>query len=232
MEFKEIAHIRTDFREKFGIPRQSGVVPQLQAKIIFEPEYRDPSAFRGIEGYSHLWLIWEFSESVRDSWQATVQPPRLGGNVHMGVFATRSPFRPNPVGLSCVRLEKYELDPKEGPVLFVSGADLMDGTPIFDVKPYLSYTDSHPEARCGFADDVKDEKLGVEFPEHLLKILPEEKRAAAVGLLEQDPRPHYQNDPERRYGMAFAGFDIRFHVIEETAVVCEVEDLSSHRIYR
>lgn len=230
--FKMIARIHTDFREKFGIPRQSGVVPSLQGKIIFEPDYRDPNAFKGIEGFSHLWLIWEFSEAVRAGWSPTVQPPRLGGNVHMGVFATRSPFRPNPVGLSCVKLERYEADPKDGPVLYVSGADMMDGTPIFDIKPYLSYADSHPEAVCGFADQVKDECLDVEFPEKLLCRLPEEKRKAAVELLAQDPRPHYQNDPERRYGMAFAGYDIRFHVTGRKAVVCEVEDLTSGCIYR
>ncbi len=232
MELKEIAHIRTDFREKFGIPRQSGLVPSLQGMIIFEQEYRDLNAFKGIEGYSHLWLLWQFSRALRDTWSPTVQPPRLGGNTHMGVFATRSPYRPNPIGLSSVRLEKFDIDPKCGPVLYVSGADLMDGTPIYDIKPYLSYTDSHPDAVCGFADRVKEEALQVEFPEELLNILPENKREAAAELLSQDPRPHYQKDPSRRYGMAFAGFDIRFYVDGRTARVCEIENLTTHEIYR
>ena len=222
---KIIARIHSDFREKFGIPRQSGVVPSLRAEIVFEPEYRNPHAVMGLEEYSHIWLLWECSEAVRDTWSPTVLPPRLGGKTHVGVFATRSPFRPNPIGLSCVRLEKMVQDPQRGIVLVVSGADLLDGTPIYDIKPYLSYTDSHPEAVCGFADRVKDQVLKVEFPPELICLLPEEKREAALGILEQDPRPHYQNDPSRRYGVAFAGYDIRFHVNEGVLRVCEVVKL-------
>ena len=222
---KIIARIHSDFREKFGIPRQSGVVPSLRAEIVFEPEYRNPHVVMGLEEYSHIWLLWEFSEAVRDTWSPTVLPPRLGGKTHVGVFATRSPFRPNPIGLSCVRLEKMVHDPQKGIVLVVSGADLLDGTPIYDIKPYLSYTDSHPDAICGFADRVKDQVLKVEFPQELFCLLPEEKREAAIGILEQDPRPHYQNDPSRRYGVAFAGYDIRFHVNEDVLRVCEVVKL-------
>ena len=225
-ELKTIARIRSDFTEKFGIPRQSGLVPSLKARVIFEPEFRDQNAVKGIEGYSHLWLIWLFSKAVRDTFSPTVIPPRLGGRAHMGVFATRSPFRPNSLGLSCVKLESVEYDPQLGPVLTVSGADLLDGTPIFDIKPYLAYTDSHPEAVCGFADDVLSYRLDVEFPEELLNILPEDKREAAIGILEQDPRPSYQSDPLRRYGTAFAGYDIRFHVEGNTLRVCEVVKLS------
>ncbi len=220
-----IAHIRCDFHEKFGIPRQSGLVPQLRGDIVFEPEYRDPNAFKGIEEYSHIWLIWQFSGAVRDTWSPTVLPPRLGGKTHVGVFATRSPFRPNHIGLSCVKLEGLRIDRKDGPVLTVSGADLMDGTPIFDIKPYLTYTDSHPEAVCSFADRFSDYALEVVFPEELLQLLPEDKREAAVGILRQDPRPAYQNDPDRRYGTAFAGYDIRFHVRDRILTVCEVEKL-------
>ena len=226
IELKMIARIRSDFKEKFGIPRQSGLVPSLKAQVVFEPEYRDPNAVKGLEGYSHIWLVWLFSEAVRDSWSPTVIPPRLGGRKHMGVFATRSPFRPNPLGLSCVKLEKVEIDPRLGPVLTVSGADLLDNTPIYDIKPYLPYTDSHPEAAGGFADEVADYRLEVEFPEKLLELLPEDKREAAIGILEQDPRPSYQNDPERRYGTAFAGFDIRFHVCGQVLRVCEVVKLT------
>lgn len=219
---KKIARIETDFREKFGIPRQAGLVPQLRGRIVFEPEYRDPNAFKGLEEFSHIWLLWEFSEAVRDTWSPTVLPPRLGGKTHMGVFATRSPFRPNPIGLSCVKLEKVEMDPKEGPVLYVAGADLMNGTPIYDIKPYLAYTDSHPDAVCGFADRVREYELEVEFPEEFLCRIPEEHRAAAIALLAQDPRPSYQNDPDRRYGMAYAGYDIRFHVRDRVLTVCEI----------
>lgn len=219
---KKIARIETDFREKFGIPRQAGLVPQLRGRIVFEPEYRDPNAFKGLEEFSHIWLLWEFSEAVRDTWSPTVLPPRLGGKTHMGVFATRSPFRPNPIGLSCVKLEKVVMDPKEGPVLYVAGADLMDGTPIYDIKPYLAYTDSHPEAVCGFADRVREYELEVEFPDEFLRQVPEEHRAAAIALLAQDPRPSYQNDPDRRYGMAYAGYDIRFHVRDRVLTVCGI----------
>ena len=221
MKMKVIGRIRSDFPTKFGIPRQSGLV-QVPARIVMEPEYRSPDGFRGLEEYSHIWLLWEFSEAKRNKNSLTVRPPRLGGNRRVGVFASRSPFRPNPIGLSCVRLERVEMDSKLGPVLHVAGADLMDGTPIYDIKPYLTYTDSRPEAVCGFADRVKDYELKLEFPQELLELLPQEKRAAALGILRQDPRPSYQNDPSRRYGVAFAGFDIRFHVREGVLRVCQV----------
>ena len=207
-----IAHIESDFPALFGIPRQSGLVPELTARIILEPLYRDPSAFRGLEGFSHLWLLWGFSANKREGWAAAVKPPRLGGNRTMGVFATRSPYRPNPVGLSCVRLERVELTKKNGPVLHVSGADLMDGTPIYDIKPYLPYTDSRPEAVGGFAEAFADYALEVEFPPQLQNRLPPEKREAAARLLARDPRPAYIDDPERIYGVLFAGFDLRFRV--------------------
>lgn len=222
---KVIAKIHTDFSEKFGIPRQSGIVPQLKGTIVFEPEYRNPHAVMGLEGYSHIWLIWQFSKAVREEWSPTVLPPRLGGKTRMGVFATRSPFRPNPIGLSSVRLERVEIDPQLGPVLHVAGADLLDQTPIYDIKPYIAYADSHPDAVSGFADQVKDYALKVEFPKNLLALLPQEKREAALGILAQDPRPSYQHDPERRYGVAFAGFDIRFHVADGVLTVCEVVKL-------
>ena len=222
---KIIAHIHTDFQEKFGIPRQSGLAKELEARIVFLPEYRNPDAFRGIEGYSHLWLLWQFSEAIREDWLPMVRPPRLGGNPPMGVFATRSPFRPNPIGLSSVKLVRVELDEKLGPVLVVSGADIMDGTPIYDVKPYLAYTDSHPDAVGGFSDEVRDYKLAVVFPEILLSRIPQEKRAALFSVLEQDPRPSYQNDPTRRYGFRFSGFDVRFRVEDGTITVVDVVTL-------
>lgn len=209
---KVIAHIHTEFPTKFGIPRQSGIVESLQGTIIFEPEYRNPEAVRGLDEFSHLWLIWEFSEAKRDGWSATVRPPRLGGNVRKGVFATRSPFRPNPIGLSSVKLEKVEIDPKLGPVLHVSGADLMDGTPIYDIKPYIVYTDSHPEAISGFATKPAEYLLEVVFPENYLKRVPEALRESLIAVLAHDPRPQYQDDPERVYGMAFADFEIKFKV--------------------
>ena len=222
MEMKVIAHIKSDFPTKFGIPHQSSRIKELKADIIFEPEYRNPEAFRGIEEYSHLWLIWEFSGAVREKWSPTVRPPRLGGNVRMGVFATRSPFRPNPIGLSSVRLESVEFSEKYGPVLHVTGADLMDGTPIYDIKPYLAYVDSHPEAAGGFTDQIQDHKLKVEFPEKLLKKIPEEKREALLAVLANDPRPGYQKDPERKYGMSFGSWDIQFKVDGEQLQVLEV----------
>ena len=222
---KIIARIRTDFPTKFGVPRQSGLVQSLRGRIVFEPEYRNPDALRGIEGFSHIWLIWEFSEAKRDTWSPTVRPPRLGGNTRMGVFATRSPFRPNPVGLSSVRLDGVELDTPEGPVLYVSGADMMDGTPIYDIKPYLPYVDSHPEATGGFADPVRSYALQVDFPEELLKRIPEASREALLEILSQDPRPSYQNDPERSYGVPFAGWDVRFTVRDGTLAVHDVVQL-------
>ena len=219
---KAIAHIRSDFPEKFGIPRQSGLVEELTARIVFEPEYRQISAFRGLEGFSHLWLIWEFSKAKEKPWSPTVRPPRLGGNARLGVFATRSPFRPNPIGLSCVKLVGLEQDPKLGPVLVVAGADLMDGTPIYDIKPYLPYADCKPEATGGFASQPKEPSLQVEIPEHLLESIPPEKREALRGVLAQDPRPQYQDDPQRVYGMAFAGLEVRFTVVQGRLTVCEI----------
>jgi tRNA (adenine37-N6)-methyltransferase len=219
---KIIARIHTDFPTKFGIPRQSGIIDALKSVIVFEPEYRNPDALRGLEGFSHIWLIWEFSEAVRNSWAPMVKPPRLGGNKRMGVFATRSPFRPNSLGLSCVKLESIGMDPDFGPVLNISGADLMDNTPIFDIKPYLPYTDSHPEAVGGFADPLRDYKLKVEFPNRWLQMIPEDRQEALFGVLAQDPRPSYQKDPNRIYGFEYAGFDVRFTVYDNYLTVCEV----------
>lgn len=220
---KPIAHIHCDFPDKFGIPRQSGLVDSLKAEIIFEPEYRNPDAFRGLEDYSHIWLIWGFSESIRNHWSPTVRPPRLGGNTRMGVFATRSPFRPNPIGLSPVRLDKVEIHSEHGPVLHISGADLMDGTPIFDIKPYLPYVDSHPEASEGFAGPLKNYVLDIECPPELLNQVPEAKREALLALLAQDPRPSYQDNPERIYGLRFAGMEIKFRVEDETVHVVSIQ---------
>ena len=220
MELTPIAHIRSDFSEKFGIPRQSGLVEELTAAVVFEPEYRDPSALRGLEGFSHLWLIWEFSRSR--GWSPTVRPPRLGGNKRLGVFATRSPFRPNPLGLSCVRLVEVWQDRALGPVLVVAGADLMDGTPIYDVKPYLPYADCKPDAVGGFAAQPKGADLTVDCPPALLDRVPEDKRAALLAVLAQDPRPQYQDDPERVYGMAFAGLEVKFQVAGERLTVTEI----------
>lgn len=223
-----IARIHTDFPTKFGLPRQSGLVEELRGQIVMEPEYRDASAFRGVEEYSHLWLIWQFSEAVRESWSPTVRPPRLGGNTRMGVFATRSPFRPNSLGLSSVRLERVEWGTPQGPILHVLGADLMDNTPILDIKPYLPYTDSHPEARGGFADTHQKDCIPVVFPPELLGLFPEPQRKAAVAVLEQDPRPGYQKD-SREYGLAFAGFDIRFRVTEGILTVTGVISRDTHK---
>ena len=217
-----IARIRSDFPTKFGIPRQSGLVEELRARVVFEPEYRNPDALRG-EEFSHLWLIWQFSQAVRENWSPTVRPPRLGGNARMGVFATRSPFRPNPIGLSCVRLVGIEKDPELGHVLVVAGADLMDGTPILDIKPYLPYADSHPEALGGFTGNVGGKVLEVDFPPELLERVPEDKREALIGVLSRNPRPSYQHDPERVYGMAFAGLEVRFSVDGDVLHVRAVE---------
>ena len=211
-EMKIIARIHTDFKEKFGIPRQSGIADSLTARIVFEPEYRVSEALRGIDGYSHLWIIWQFSEAVRDDWSPTVRPPRLGGNARMGVFATRSPYRPNPIGLSSVRLLEIRETRDEGTVLIVSGADLLDGTPIYDLKPYLAYTDSHPEATGGFATDVMDYHLQVVCEDEILSIVEEEKREALITVLSGDPRPSYHDDPEREYGMKFADYEVFFTV--------------------
>jgi tRNA-Thr(GGU) m(6)t(6)A37 methyltransferase TsaA len=217
-----IARMRSDFPTKFGIPRQSGLVKELRSTIVFEPEFRNADALRGIEGYSHLWLIWQFSEAVRTEWSPTVRPPRLGGNTRMGVFATRSPFRPNSLGLSSVRLLGVEQTEDEGMVIHVAGADLMDGTPIFDIKPYIPYGDCHPDATGGFTDTAGEFLLNVDFPEELLQKLPEEKRSAAIGVLSHDPRPSYQRKPDRIYGLNFAGFDIRFTVQDDQLTVVEV----------
>ena len=212
MNLIPIAHIRSDFPEKFGIPRQSGLVDELTATLIFTPQFRDPSAVRGLEGFSHLWLIWEFSQARRESWSPTVRPPRLGGNKRLGVFATRSPFRPNSIGLSCVRLAEVRQDSELGPVLVVAGADLMDGTPIYDVKPYLPYADCKPEALGGFAAQPKEADLEVVCPDGLLAAVPKDKRAALLAVLAQDPRPQYQDDPARISGMTFAGREVKFQV--------------------
>lgn len=219
---KAIASIHTPYESKFGVPRQSGVVNGLESRIVFAPEFRNKDALRGLEGYDYLWLIWSFSEAIRADWSPTVRPPRLGGNVRRGVFATRSPFRPNPLALSSVRLLRIEEDENDGPVLIVDGADMMDGSPIYDIKPYLPFTDSHPEARAGFADAVKDEVLAVDFPPELLAQLPEGLREGAVQMLAQNPVPHYQKDPARIYGIVFGGYDIRFRVAEGQATVVEV----------
>ena len=220
MELTPIAHIRSDFSEKFGIPRQSGLVEELSATVVFEPEYRNISALQGLDGFSHLWLIWEFSK-VR-GWSPTVRPPRLGGNRRMGVFATRSPFRPNPLGLSCVRLREIRRDRALGPVLIVAGADLLDGTPIYDVKPYLPYADCRPDAVGGFAARPKEADLTVECPPALLDRVPADKRSALLAVLAQDPRPQYQDDPERVYGMAFAGLEVKFQVAGDRLAVTEI----------
>ncbi len=220
-----IARMKSDFATKFGIPRQSGLVQELRSTIIFEPEYRNADALRGMEGFSHLWLIWQFSEAVRSEWSPTVRPPRLGGNTRMGVFATRSPFRPNNLGLSCVKLLGVEDTAEFGTVIHVGGADLMDGTPIFDIKPYIPYADCQPDAIGGFTDNADDYVLQVEFPSQLLTRLPAEKREAAVQLLSHDPRPSYQRKPDRVYGLTFAGFDIRFSVKENRLTVVAVEGI-------
>ncbi len=220
---RPIAHIHNGFEEKFGIPRQSGLIDTVKSEIIFEPEYRNPDALRGLEDYSHLWLLWSFSQARRDGWTPTVRPPRLGGNTRVGVFATRSPFRPNNIGLSCVRLERIELTTNQGPVLHVTGADLMNLTPIFDIKPYLPYVDSHPEAKEGFAGAVKDYRLTIHSTADLDAQIPAIHRAAIYAILEQDPRPSYQNDPERIYGVKYAGLNIRFRVDRNELYICSVD---------
>lgn len=243
---EQIARVFTDFPTKFGLPRQSGLVPELRGRIVFEPAYRNPEALRGLDGFSHLWLIWEFSQSKKQReqqrlleiqrggqtetrkaphWSATVKPPRLGGNRKMGVFATRSPFRPNPIGLSCVKLEWIDFTEQDAPVLYISGIDLMDGTPIYDIKPYLPHTDCHPEATAGFAEDYIGYGLNVQFPDELLSRLPQEKREAACAMLAQDPRPSYQDDEDRLYGVLFDRFDIRFRVAGSVLTVVEVEEV-------
>lgn len=229
MEIRPIAHIQTDFPEKFGVPRQSGLAKELRGRIVFEKEFRNPDALRGLEGFSHIWLIWEFSANRRSAgeWQPTVRPPRLGGNAHMGVFATRSPFRPNPLGLSCVKVSSVELDSQDGPVIYVTGADLMDGTPIYDIKPYIRYADACPEAVCGYVDDLKERTLKVVFPGELVrKIEDREVIPSLIETLRLDPRPSYHDDPHREYGMAFAGYNIRFTVMDGVLEVTDVNNLT------
>ncbi len=217
-----IAKMHSDYHTKFGIPRQSGLVEEVESTIVFEPAFRNPDTLRGIGGFSHLWLIWQFSEAVRSEWTPMVRPPRLGGNTKVGVFATRSPFRPNSMGLSCVKLVRVEETEHHGTVLVVAGADLMDGTPIYDIKPYVPYADCHPEAVGGYTEEVGDFLLNVDFPERLLSLLPENRREAALAVLSHDPRPSYQRDPERVYGLPFAGFDIQFTVDGDRLTVCDV----------
>jgi tRNA (Thr-GGU) A37 N-methylase len=248
MEIKPIAYIRTAFAEKFGVPRQSGLAKSLRGVIVFEKEYRNPDALRGLEDFSHLWLIWEFSANRKGcaqkaaeevlcqpgseeaigkcSWQPTARPPRLGGNAQMGVFATRSPFRPNPLGLSCVRIAGIELNTPDGPVVEVMGADLMDGTPIYDIKPYIRYADARPEAVCGYVDSLQERSLKVVLPKELSEII--EDRSIIPSLVETlqlDPRPSYHNDPEREYGMSFAGYNVRFTVSDNTLTVIDIKQL-------
>ena len=220
-----IAHIETDFATKFGVPRQSGVVPQVRATVVFEPAYRNPDALRGIEGFSHLWLVWHFHQVQQDGWSPTVRPPRLGGNTRMGVFATRSPYRPNPIGLSSVKLEGVDLHTPLGPVLYVSGADLMNGTPILDVKPYLAYTDSHPDATGGFVAGLSDRSLAVNCPDRLLEGVDSTLREPLLAVLAHDPRPTYQQDSDRVYGMDFGGYQVKFTVTDGTLTVQSLEKL-------
>lgn len=222
---KPIAHMRSDFSTKFGIPRQSGLVAELKGKIIFEPEFRNPEALRGLDHFSHIWVIWEFSASKRDKWSPTVRPPRLGGNIRMGVFATRSPFRPNPIGLSSVRLEKIEWQTDAGPVLHVTGADLMDGTPILDIKPYIAYSDCHMDATGGFTNNVANSRLEVMIPSEWLQMISPSKQQALREVLANDPRPSYQDDSNRIYGLAFAGLNVRFTVSDKVLTVVEVVEL-------
>lgn len=224
-ELKVIARVYDDFPTKFGIPRQSGIVEAVKGRVIFEPEYRNADALRGLDGFSHLWLIWGFSENEDEGWSPTVRPPRLGGNTRMGVFATRSPFRPNAIGMSVVRLDRLEPSSPEGPVLHVSGVDMMSGTPIYDIKPYIPYSDSIPEALGGFVTGNKDACLDIEFPERLLERISEDKRQALMGVLRIDPRPAYQKDPDRIYGLDFALWNIKFSVLENTLTVLEVSEL-------
>ncbi|MEA5136197.1 MAG: tRNA (N6-threonylcarbamoyladenosine(37)-N6)-methyltransferase TrmO [Candidatus Fimivivens sp.] len=219
---KVIARIQSDFPTKFGIPRQSGLIDALKSTIVFEPAYRNVDALRGLEGYSHIWLIWQFSEAVKENWCPTVRPPRLGGNKKMGVFASRSPFRPNAIGISSVKLDKIQLEGPQGPLLFVSGADLMHGTPIYDIKPYLPYVDCHPDATGGFALQSKEGALTVDFPQQLRQLMPQENLEPLLEVLAQDPRPSYQNTPDRVYGFEFAGFEVRFTVEDNLLTVKEL----------
>jgi len=221
-KFNCIARIFTDFETKFGIPRQSGLVPETLGEIVFEPEYRNDSALKGLEDFSHLWIIWEFSESIKENWSPTVRPPRLGGNKRMGVFATRSPFRPNPIGLSCVKIEEIKKTADKGTVIVVSGADILNGTPVYDIKPYIPYTDSRPDAKGGFSEMVFGDRLKVEIPEEFKNVLSEDKQRALTAVLAGDPRPAYQEDEDREYGFEFAGYAVKFKVKEEMLVVTDL----------
>jgi len=221
---KIIARIKTDFPSKFGLPRQSGLIDEIKGKIVFEKPYRNPDALRGLEGFSHIWLLWQFSENCRNDWSPTVRPPKLGGNKRMGVFATRSPFRPNPIGLSCVKIEKIELSKNEGPIIYVSGADIMDNTPIYDIKPYLPYADSKPDATGGFVDTLELIPLKVEFDIELLNRIPADKQDELIKVLESNPKPSYQSDPERVYGFYFDKFEISFKIENEILTVLKVSD--------
>lgn len=223
-QMKIIARIHTDFKTKFGVPRQSGVVKELKGEIVFEPEFRNADAVRGLEEWSHIWLIWQFSENLRSDWSPTVRPPRLGGNTHVGVFATRSPFRPNSIGLSCVELDYISFEAERGPVIHVRGADLMDGTPIFDIKPYLPYADSHPEAKGGFTDSTEFKTLEVVISEDLVNKVPRDKLGAVKEVLANDPRPPYHKDPDREYGFEFAGMEIHFKVNENIMTVTDISE--------
>lgn len=220
-----IGHMKSDFPDKFGIPRQSGLVPELQSSIVFEPEFRDVNALRGLDEFSHIWVLWLFSKAIRDGWSPTVRPPRLGGNRRLGVFATRSPFRPNGIGLSCVRLERIEYSPDRGPVLHVSGADLLDGTPILDIKPYIPYADSVPDASSGFIGENKDYQVKVLIPAGFPDGFPEDRKEALIGILSQDPRPAFQKDPDRSYTMSFAGYSVIFSVDENVLTVTRIEEI-------
>lgn len=223
---KIIARVYSDFASKFGIPRQAGLVPALRSVLVWEPEFRNPDMIRGLEGFSHIWIIWNFSANRQSEWSPTVRPPRLGGNQRMGVFATRAPYRPNPIGLSCVRLVEIQKNTPHGPVLILSGADLMNGTPVFDIKPYAPYADCHPEATGGFTEQNDDFQLKVDFPPALLAQIPRQSREALLGILAQDPRPAYQHDPLRTYGVSFGGYNIRFRVQDKCLAVCQVEPVT------
>ncbi|MBQ9765361.1 MAG: tRNA (N6-threonylcarbamoyladenosine(37)-N6)-methyltransferase TrmO [Lachnospiraceae bacterium] len=225
---KIIAKIYTDFPEKFGIPRQSGLIEELEGRIVFEKEYRNKDAVRGLEDFSHIWLLWEFSKAVRDGWSATVRPPLLGGNTRMGVFATRSPFRPNSIGLSCLKLKRIEYTEEDGPVIYVSGVDMMSGTPVYDIKPYLPYADCRPDATGGFTDELPKRELAVNMPEELLEKVSKDKREALLKVLATDPRPSYQNSPERLYGMSFAGYEVGFTVDKDILTVENIEIIESN----
>ena len=229
MTLKVIARMKSPYPGKFGIPRQSGRVPEAVSRIVFEPEYRNPDALRGLEGFSHLWIIWQFSEAESNGWSPTVRPPRLGGNRRMGVFATRSPYRPNPIGLSAVRLERVELDPEKGPILHVRGVDMLDGTPIYDIKPYLPYADAHPDAKGGFGEEQRERHLRVEIPEELLARIPEEERQNVLALLSEDPRTAYIHDEEREWGIAYAGFNYLFYVRGEVLTVMDVLTIEEYQ---